>query len=829
MKLRKITFTRWHKAASAALALSLISTTGGAQTAVSRSTIPPLPDEEEALKEARHAFRWHHADTPLLLRNFLNLYPSSASAADARLMLGDWYFYNKEYPLALQWYSAIADNAFSGDTRERMLYHKAYSLIKTGYYKEARRLLLQLSGSKEYSSPTAFYLAYLDYVDGNYDKAYEAFKRIDRKSEKGEEAEFYINQIEFLRGNYQKVATTSERLLSVPVADELWAETMRVGGIANFKLGNKAMARNILKNYVDKTGDGAELSALYTLGTIYYDEGNYDAALPLFSVVTEYPGELAQSAWLYIGQISLAQGDAQAAALAFDQAARESWNSDVAETAAYNRAVTSSAGMSVPFSDAAQAMENFIDSYPSSPYASSLSGYLANAYYANRDYENALRLTEKINPPTQASREIRQKALYQLGVSRMQQGIPSQAVTYLKEASQEGNPDKEVAAQALLWLGDAYYAEKDYQNAAKAYSKAVDTGLLSHNKALAYYNLGYSYLKLHNYKQAEKAFKDALGQKDLNSQQTSDARLRYADCLYYNGNYQQALAEFRKLKAAGGNDGAYAAIREADILGKEGNITEKISILESLAKRDDAGFWHSTAISRLADAYSEKGDHQRAADLYGNLLDGNNGTDDPQVYYSLASNAENLLNSGNKEAAYAAYKRLEKSGISDLYAPALTGIMLSSPSDSEVEEYAELVASLPGISADEADEARLTGALASLRKGGASRDKALSTLRQLASSPERATGAQASVVVGEQLLKDGKTEEAETVLLNLTDNGSDSNYWMARGYIALTDVYIAQGKNYLAKLYLDNLRSNYPGKEKDITEMINSRLKKLNQ
>lgn len=798
-----------------------------ADNQTAETTIPELPSPEATYRELRHAYQHQNADIIFQLKEFLADFPASEYAAEVRLMLADKYFFEGEYALALGLYNEINENAFSGDTRDGMLYRKAYSLIKSGYYDDAKTLLWKVRGSNTFGYDARFYLAYIDYAQGNYDEAYKAFSAL-KPGPKAAQADYYLNQIDFKRGEYRKVANASDRLLVGEIPDELKAETMRVSGISYFKIGNPTAARKLLENYLAIAGDGAEIAALYTLATIYYDEGDYLKALPLFSTVTEYPGDLAQSSWLYIGQIAMRQGDAQAAALAFDKAARESWDITVAETAAYNLAVSNTAGMALPFSDAARAMEDFIATYPASPYAETLSAYLVNAYYNRRDYDNALRQAEKLNQNESANRLTRQKILYQKGLTEFREGKITPAIASLAEAA--AGTDREVAAQASLWLGDAYYVKKEYRNAVRAYNAAISSGSLGENAAIAKYNLGYALMKMSDYTKAEKAFKDALALKGLSQAQTADAELRYADCLYYNGKYADALAIFRNIKLGGGQDATFAAIREADILGRNGNVSEKIRILEQVVENNNDNIWRPTALSRLADAYSEKGDDRKAAALYAQLLDNSdNATQKAQTYYSLATNAANLLEEGDYEAALAAYRRLETSGIASLYPDAVTGIMRSSQTDEEVAEYAAKVLRLPGLSPEDTNEALFRGAEASLNLGAAKRREGLATLRTLAASSDRYWGAKAGVLLGETLLEDGDAAGAEETLLHLIDAGSDDNYQLALGYIALSDAYVAQGKDYLAKLYLETLRDNYPGKEKEISEMITTRLKKIAQ
>lgn len=839
MAQRKICKT-YLKAASAAFALALFTGSAAATTPWEHDRNPALPEstiprESSTDEEALYLLITAHddagdADAPRLMKEFIDRFPSSARLADVTLLLADYYFVRGEYPLALRYYSELRDNTFSGDKRRTMLYRKAFALLKTGYYREAAALFGPLAGGGQYGADAAFYLAYIDYVNGNYDEAYRKFNALRNSATKGEEAEFYTNQIDFLRGEYRKVANTSERLLSgAPVPPELLAESLRAGGLSYFRLGDKVSARKLLSNYAKLTGDGAELSALYALATIYYDEGNYTEALPLFATVAEYQGNLAQSSWLYLGQIYSALGDTASAAMAFDKAAKDSWNGEVAETAAYNLAVTSAKGTAVPFADASASMETFIESYPNSPYTPQLAQYLANSYYAQHDYEGTLRQISRISNPDAETKALKQKSLYQLGVNQFRKGDTTVAIRSLSEAAT--GPDGEVGSQSYLWLGDAYYADKKYAEAAKAYRAAIATGKTGINKALANYNLGYACLKLKNYSEAESAFKAATFASGLSPEQESDAILRYADCLYYNKKFNEALAAFAKVKAEGGTDAVYATIREADIKGRTNSLAEKIAILETLDRRGaDNGIWARTVSTRLADAYSENGNDSKAAPIYARLLDqAEEGADNTDLYYSLAANADNLLSSGDRKGALNAFKKLETSGIETLRQQALFGIMRSSADDKEVSRYAKTILSLPGLTAEETDEALYLDARASLGTGGDDKKKAIASLRTLADSADRYYGAMAAVTLGETLLADGDTEGAEEVLNSLIDKGSDEDYWLARGYITLADTYMQQGKDYLARLYLETIRDNYPGQEADIAAMISSRLKKLDR
>ena len=65
------------------------------------------------------------------------------------------------------------------------------------------------------------------------------------------------------------------------------------------------------------------------------------------------------------------------------------------------------------------------------------------------------------------------------------------------------------------------------------------------------------------------------------------------------------------------------------------------------------------------------------------------------------------------------------------------------------------------------------------------------------------------------------------MLKRLVDTGTPHQYWLARGFIALSDVYARRGDKFQDREYLLSLKENYPGTESDIFEMINVRLNEL--
>ena len=87
-------------------------------------------------------------------------------------------------------------------------------------------------------------------------------------------------------------------------------------------------------------------------------------------------------------------------------------------------------------------------------------------------------------------------------------------------------------------------------------------------------------------------------------------------------------------------------------------------------------------------------------------------------------------------------------------------------------------------------------------------------------------GAQAAYRLAEIHYNNKDYVSAENVINEFVGGGTPHAYWLARAFILLADVYYKQGSTFEAREYLESLKQSYPGKEEDIFEMIDTRLKK---
>lgn len=579
------------------------------------------PDQTEEIDYmlARAYFERGDEKCVALLRDFVSEYPASTLAPEAKLSIGDFYFFRHRWPEALTEYNTIDLDRLNRQDQLLYSYRRMLTQIKTGYYAEARTSLKSLKNARQYSQAYTFYSAYLDYIDNDFDKAYEQFSKV-RSGEKGLEAAYYMTQIEYKRGEYETVAYNGNNLLSTLKDPELAPELNRITGLSYFKLGDYATARQYLDRYVSLCDSEPAHDAIYALGVADYNEGDYENAANRFASLTELSNDLGQSAWLYLGQCDVKIGEDEAAVIAFEKAARMDYDRNVSETALYNYVAALTRGGRVPFASSADMLEGFIKLYPNSEYTPKVEEYLATAYYNDRNFTKALANIEKIRKPSNAVLAAKQKILYELGVESMTNGDPTAAANYLKRSLELSQHDTELARQSRLWLADAQYSLGDYGSAAKNYTTFLKGEKNGSNRTLALYNLAYATYQQENYKQAAVEFSNALkANPALATPLANDATIRLADCQYYIGNYSEACKNYASAVSNDASDADYATYRHAVMLGLGGDITGKIRELTEMESKWQDSRWLPNAMLEKALTYEASDNTKKAAEAFSAL------------------------------------------------------------------------------------------------------------------------------------------------------------------------------------------------------------------
>lgn len=881
---------------------------------------------------------YYHTSAPRalnLLDDYIARWPAGADALEVKFLQADFYFFAHDWSAALERYKFLNVGVLNTAQRDLYTYREALCMIKCGFYSEALPLLDKLEKSKEYSVPATYYKAYINYVNGEDSTAMQLFRSVADEIDPSSELcpDYYIAQLLYRGGKWKETSSMAASLLKKNLNRELALPTRCIHGMSEYEMGNYEKAAPILRRYVKEAGESASHDALYALGVCEYAAGNHSAAEEALSRVAEDHDVIGQGAALYLGQIAAQRGEVSVAAMNFERGYRMNYDNKVAEAALFNYVVARAHGGNIPFDTNVVMLEDFIRNYPNSQFAPTIERHLATLYYNEGDYNNALRVAERLMNPSKSDLVLLQAILYSGGTSALASANPQRAATLLQKCVGINGADRNVQTQARIWLGDALYDLHRYKEAEQQYAAALNTSNAGDNALHARYNLGYSQMMQNNFKGASATFNKLLSSSvNIPDDINHDTRMRLADCKYYAGDYAAAKKDFENLRS-GGNGADYASYRHAQLLGIEGDLNGKISELTKIEREFSDSPWLVNALNELADSYVAVGKPKEAAAAYSRILKkfpvdasapraqlgmasalmesgqpakatdsykeilrrwpssseakladealrdyyAENGgltnyaeflksipgfslnaaqmdklayeaaerqylsytysahplEDYLQEYpdgehaaeaYSLL--ARHFYDAGDKSKALAAYRELEKRGGTEYAVEAAIGIMRTADNSGVRADYAKKVLNSGGAPSDAVEEAEfyMTEALLSSKKG-AERGEAEKKLRQLSNNPYSEFGARSAVALGEYLLKQNRIDEVLPLMEEFTSSGSEKLYWVARGFIVMADAYTARGDKYMAKEYLQSLRRNYPGKEADIKQAIEQRLK----
>ncbi|MGL4520051.1 MAG: tetratricopeptide repeat protein [Phocaeicola sp.] len=197
---------------------------------------------------------------------------------------------------------------------------------------------------------------------------------------------------------------------------------------------------------------------------------------------------------------------------------------------------------------------------------------------------------------------------------------------------------------------------------------------------------------------------------------------------------------------------------------------------------------------------------------------------------AMSMSAVIYYNAHQFEKALAIYKQLnEKASTPEMKQTAKVGVLRTAQALGDNEEIIWAAGSLASDSKTTPEirnEAHYYRAKAYIATG--KEEGALAEWQTLATDTRNAYGAEAKFRVAERYFDEGKNELAEKEILNYIEVSTPHTYWLARGFVLLSDIYVKVDRTLDAKQYLLSLQQNYQAND-DIAGMIQERLEKLNQ
>jgi len=429
-----------------------------------------------------------------------------------------------------------------------------------------------------------------------------------------------------------------------------------------------------------------------------FDDGFYEVALGLLErFLKNYPeSKRASEANLLIGQCYFYQNKFLDALTKFEWLLERPAAKDIEDAVLYWIAEVHFRGNN--FSKAASYYKKIITEYPSSGYFAAANYSLGWCLFQERDFKEALvyfKIMEEKFPQESFVKESSFKIIECLYNLKDYSQLKERLNNYLKVYAQ----DKAKLPYLYFYLAEADYYLNNFPEAIKEYSKVLSSTQDEKIQALSRLSIGWAYLKLKKYNEAEDMFLDInpdslerpshdvllLGQAilmvetkrfdqakkiyvDLASK-TADpavlvqAYLGKADTLYNSGSYQEALEAYKEALAKASAEIPQEIIDKlhyglAWSYLKEGQFKEAIDEFRKVVKLSEDKIVKISALCQIGDAYQDAGNFTKAAETYDVIL-----KDYPEslysdyVQYQLGST---LLKSSNYDGAILAFQALKK-------------------------------------------------------------------------------------------------------------------------------------------------------------------------
>lgn len=364
-------------------------------------------------------------------------------------------------------------------------------------------------------------------------------------------------------------------------------------------------------------------TALYKLGMCYYNQGAFDKARAnLIKAAENANDEMAQNAWLHTGIASLRLIKKTDAQTAFMNAAQMNASKSLKEMAMYNYALTLHEQNSP---QTVKVMEDFLNEFPTSQYATPVSQCLTAAYMSKKDYNKALQAISKVQAQNTDAQNDKQTVLYNLAFQELNSGRIEQALAYAGEAVALGNKNAETYAEAYYIKGDCNYRQGNYSQAANDLNTAINLGGQTANGKLknntyAIYSLGYALYKQQKYNAAINQFSKVTTASDASASMKADAFNRQGDSYLNMRNYDEADKAYAQAKATDHNLGDYSMLQQAYIEGLRGNYGRKVEILDKLRGEYTLSSLTAKALFEQGRAYVLSGKTDEATTIFQSIV-----------------------------------------------------------------------------------------------------------------------------------------------------------------------------------------------------------------
>ncbi len=544
----------------------------------------------------------YNNDSEKKLLSFVQKYPEQPLAKTASFELGNFYYRQKNYETAIEWFKKSDIGLLGPASRNEYDFRYGYALYETDQHEEASKFFKKLiNKNSKYSYPAAYYDGLIAYEKKDYATALKRFEFLKESKNYGDVAPYYICKIYYESKRYDELLNYSKDLINNPQIKNS-NEILIMSGSASFikrdwskciEFYEQAEKKTVLKDV-----------SIYELGFACFQSQLYQKAIDQLKKIADKNISYSQHALYLIGQSFFELKDKPSARNAFAKAAKLETDRFISASSLLNYAKLS---FELNFYQTAiENLQDFIEQYPKNESIDEAQSLLGDALLYTRNYKQAIEILEGIEPRSSKANQAFQKVCYYRGLELFNDNKYNESLTHLNK-SLNFPVDKKIESLCYYWKAEIYYLQKNYNDALKYFAMYDQAAFQAEDfKSAVNYQLGYTYLKKEDYKSAIVYFDKyiKLESKQASSQKTlNDAILRIADGYFVIKDYDKALYNYNKIITDKASGSDYALFQKGMILGLQNKQNDKIVTLKSILNNYPGSTYADDATFEIGNGY----------------------------------------------------------------------------------------------------------------------------------------------------------------------------------------------------------------------------------
>ena len=449
---------------------------------------------------------------------------------------------------------------------------------------------------------------------------------------------------------------------------------------------------------------------------------------------------------------------------------------------------------------------------------------IGDCYYNARDFDNAQKAYAKVYSQNGPGADY---ACFQKGfIQGLQKDYNGKISTLNKLLT--SYPQSEYQADAMYEIGRSYVLLGQYEKAISSYDKLNRTFFHNPLARKGRLQTAMLYDEMNRYDEAVKVYKQIV---DLfpNSVEAKTS-LDGLKQIYFEKNDVQAYADY--VESLGGITSFSATEQDsltylaAEKIYFKGEFQSAVTSFASYIEKYPNGVFINNARYNLAVSYQKLDNNEKAKEQLKIVAEAK-GT--WQAENALVRLSKIQYDEKDYTEALKSYEHLLKIGQkAENTLKARTGIMRC---HNNLGNNDSTIAAASKLIADSKLDPALTREAYYLRAKGYEKNNelklAFDDYKYLSDNCMDAYGAEAEYLVAEYLNHNGDAAGAEKEIFAFIEKNTPHQYWLAKAFILLSDIYIAQGKDFEAKQYLLSLKENYKSENDNIDTEIKARLDEI--